>query len=66
MGSEIPGVLNCVDSAVGLAVVWVLRVGAGGTFVLQEGVVGVYWFVGSFFRMVGRELVVSLFLCIVF
>ena len=44
----------------------VVGVGAGGTFVLQKGVVGVYWFVAPFFRVVGRELVVSLFLCVVF
>ena len=30
----------------------VVGVGAGGTFVLQKGMVGMYWFVGSFFLVV--------------
>ena len=40
-------------------------VGVGGSTV-RGGVVGVYWFVGSFFRVVVRGLVVSLFLRVVF
>ena len=54
--------IGCGQVEWGMVVLFVSAVGS----TVRGGVVGMYWFVGSFFWVVVRGLVVSLFLRVVF
>ena len=62
---EVPRLFLVVVVVVVVLVADLVVVGVGGSTV-RGGVVGMYWFVGSFFWVVVRGLVVSLFLRVVF